>query len=130
MHQETSTYNNDTALLGIGSPGIVTGEGQLLETVGILVTDDASSLVWRDVDVLVSEFCLGGGCVDGLGEALATLQPGWLWQAVDGLGFLVPVPVSGCRIELLETCYSLVPGASGDISAHCSRGVSLREQES
>lgn len=94
------TYNDDTALLGIRSPGVVASESQLFETTGILVADDASSLVGRDVDVLVSELCLGRGRVDGFREALTALQPGRLRQAVDGLGLLVPVLVSGCRDAL------------------------------
>ena len=102
MYQETSAYNDDPALLGVSSAGVVAGESQLLETVGILVANDASSLIWRNVDVLVSEFCLSRGCVDGFGEALATLQAGWLWQAMDGLSLLVSVAMSEFRDEYMR----------------------------
>lgn len=90
MRTTVVTYDNDSPLLCIGGPGFVASQGQFLKTRGILIANDASSLVGRDVDVLVSELSLGRWCVDGLGKSLAALQPRGLREAVNSLCLLIP----------------------------------------
>ena len=85
-----STYNDDAAFLSVGGSGIVAGESQLLNARGILVSDDFSSFIRRDVDVLVAKLGLGRGRVDGLGKALALGKASRLREVVDGLRLLIP----------------------------------------
>ena len=124
------TCNDDSALLGVRSSGLVAGEGQLLDARGVLVSDDFPSLVGRDVDVLVAELSLGGRGVNGLGEALALGEAGGLRQVVDGLGLLVPEAESADVRRHVSTAerHSLRPGAASNIAADCGGRLARAKQ--
>lgn len=70
---ENLTNNNYTTFLRVFSTCFIACKRQLFETRGILLADDRLRLIWRDVDILLPELCLGGRRVDGLGKLLALL---------------------------------------------------------
>ena len=120
------TCNDDSPFLGVGSAGVVAGECQLLDTRGILVSDDFPSLVRRDVEVLVSELGFGGRGVNGPRKALALGETGRLREVVDGLTLGVPGTESaaGEAFQTMTRRYSLCPGAASNIAADCGIAVS------